>query len=196
MSVELVVTTSSPTDPSTAQYDETFGQVLKDYEKLMGQDHKPTNFESDKAVLEVLGKTVHRFEDYIDGNQRLKTWLESYVDLLFTVSATLWENTEVVSLTHERLAPPVLLYSNVSFRQHPSPEQTICNAIVVLIEVSLFQNLHAPVLVTTMMTIIPRPLLKLTRTTSRLWNSSIVFNFTFNASTISMVSPSYPTQPG
>lgn len=101
MSVELVVTTSSPTDPSTAQYDETFGQVLKDYEKLMGQDHKPTNFESDKAVLEVLGKTVHRFEDYIDGNQRLKTWLESYVDLLFTVSATLWENTEVVSLTHD-----------------------------------------------------------------------------------------------
>jgi len=39
--------------------------------------------------------------------------LESYVDLLFTISATLWENTQAVSLTHgDSLLP---FYCNISF---------------------------------------------------------------------------------
>lgn len=95
MSVELVVT-----DPSTAQYDKTFGRALEDFEKLMGQDRKPTDFQSAKAVLEVLSRTVQRFrvDDFRASNQRLTTWLESYVNLLFTVSETLWETTQDVSV--------------------------------------------------------------------------------------------------
>ena len=143
--MELVVTASSPTvttDPSVSQYNDTFRSALNDFEKLMGQDHKPTNFESAEAVLEELGKTVQLFNSYHAGNQRLKTWLESYVDLLFTVSATLWETTRAVSLTHESL---LLCYCTLTSLSHqpPSPEKTICNAIVVLTEVILFQTLHA-----------------------------------------------------
>ena len=113
MSIELAVTASSPTvttDPSTSQYNDTFGRALNDFEKLMGQDYKPTNFESAKAALEELGKTVHLYD--VDGfragnqiNQSPTTWLESYVDLLFTVSAKLWETTQAVSLTHDSLLP-------------------------------------------------------------------------------------------
>ena len=90
-------------DPSTTQYNETFGPASNDFEKLMGQDQKSTNFESPKAVLEVLDETVQQFDDFRAGNQKLKTWLESYVDLLFTVSAKLWENTQAVSLAHDSL---------------------------------------------------------------------------------------------
>src|ERR1700733_6991934 len=98
MSMELVVAASSSTvttdvtDPSTSQYDDIFGRALNDFEKLMGQNYKPTNFESAKAVLELLDIWVPHFDEFMDGNQRLKlkTWLELYVDLLFTVSAMLW----------------------------------------------------------------------------------------------------------
>jgi len=55
----------------------------------MGQDHKLTNSESAKAVLEELSKTVQHFYGFRAGNQMLKTWLESYVVILVTVSATL-----------------------------------------------------------------------------------------------------------
>jgi hypothetical protein len=92
-------------DPSTSQYVDIFGRALNDFEKLMGQDYKPTNFESAKAISEVLGETVNQFD--VDGfradNQSLTTWLESYVDLLFTVSAKLWETTQAVSVTHDSL---------------------------------------------------------------------------------------------
>jgi len=94
------------TDPTTSQYDDTFGRALTDFEKLtglLGQDYKPANFDSAKAVLEVLDKTVQQFDDFRPDNQGLRTWLESYVDLLFTVSATLWEATQTVSLTHDSL---------------------------------------------------------------------------------------------
>jgi hypothetical protein len=109
MSIELVVTAPSPTvatDPSTSEYNATFGRASNDFEKLMAQDdHKPTDFESAKAVLEVLGETVKLFDadGFRAGNQSLTTWLKSYVDLLFTVSATLWESTQAVSLTHYSL---------------------------------------------------------------------------------------------
>ncbi|KAF8493471.1 hypothetical protein F5888DRAFT_1806235 [Russula emetica] len=94
MEMEMVLTASSPTvttDPSTSQYNDTFGRALKVFEKPMGQDHKPTDFESAKAVLEVLGETVQLFDvnGFRASNQSLKMWLESYVDILFTVSATL-----------------------------------------------------------------------------------------------------------
>ena len=107
--MELRVTASRstvPTDPSAAQYNDVLGCAVYDFETLMGQDHKlPTNFQSAYAVLAVLDKTVHRFHDYRAGNQRLKMWLESYVDLLFTVSAKLWEATQAVSPTHDSLLP-------------------------------------------------------------------------------------------
>jgi hypothetical protein len=158
----------------------------------MGQDHKPPNFESAKAVSEELDKTVQLFDSFRAGNQSLKTWLESHVDLLFTVSATLWETTQAVSLTHDLLLPCYCTLTSPS-HQPPSPEKAICNAIVVLIEVSLFQKLHARVPVMTIMIITPRPLMKLTRATNRLWSSSTVFNITSNASMIFMISPSPPT---
>lgn len=194
MSIELVATASSPTattDPSISQYDDTFGRALNDFERLMGQDYyRPTNLESAKAVLEVLDNIVKPFDfDGLSaGDQSLTTWLESFVDLLFTVSATLWETTQTVSLTHE-------CYCTLTSLSHqpPSPEKTICNAIVVLLEVSLFQKLHVRVPVMTIMTIISRLLINLTRATSRSWISSIVFNITSNVSTISIIPPSPPT---
>ena len=108
MDIELVATTSNPTvpvatDPSTSQYDETFSRASNDFEKLMGQDLKPTKLESVEAILEVLGETVQQFDDFRAGNHGLQTWLESYVNLLFTVSAKLWEATQTVSLTHDSL---------------------------------------------------------------------------------------------
>jgi hypothetical protein len=145
-SIELVVTTSSPTvtqavstDPSTSQYNETFGRALNGFENLMGQDHKPTKFESPDAVLEVLDGTVEQFNAFRAGNHGLKTWLESYVDLLFTVSEKIWESetTQTVSFTHGPLLPCYCTLTSLSHQPH-SPEKTICNAIVVLIEVSLF----------------------------------------------------------
>jgi hypothetical protein len=141
MPLELVEAASNPTvttDPSTTQYDDTFGRALNDFKKLMGQDHKLTNFKSPEAVSTVLSKTVQLFDDadFRAGNQSLKTWLESYVDLLFTVSATLWETTQTVSLTRDSL-PSRPCYCTLMSPSHqpPSPENTICNAIVVLIEV-------------------------------------------------------------
>ena len=107
MSIELVVTASSPTvttDPSTSQYGAELDRALKDFEKLMEQDdYKPTSFESPEAVSEELLKTVQRFDDFRGGNKRLKTWLEYYVDIIFTISATLWEPTQAVSLTRDSL---------------------------------------------------------------------------------------------
>ena len=81
----------------------------------MGQDYEPTNFESAEAVLEVLKKTVHQFNDFRTGDQKQNMWLEFYVDLLFTVSATLWETTQAVSVAYKS---PVCL-SNVSFPSAP-----------------------------------------------------------------------------
>ena len=86
------VETASRTDPSPSQYNDIFGRASNYFEKLMRQDqfyHKPSEFESAEAVLDVLYETVHRFDDFIVGDQRLKTWLEFYVDMLFKVSATL-----------------------------------------------------------------------------------------------------------
>jgi hypothetical protein len=108
MSIELVETASSPTvttDPTISQYSDIFDHALYDFQKLMGQDHKPTNFKSIEAVLKELSETVQHFSDFYTGNQSLMTWLESYVDLLFTVSATVWETTQVVSLTRDSPLP-------------------------------------------------------------------------------------------
>jgi hypothetical protein len=51
----------------------------------MGQDHKPTDFESAKVVLEVLGKTVQLFDVDGGGNQSLKTWLDPMLISLLRV---------------------------------------------------------------------------------------------------------------
>ena len=88
------------TDPTTFQYKDTFGGVLTDFEKLIGQDYKPTtDYDSAEAVKEVLDETVQK----LDVSERLKTLLGPYVDILFMVSATLWEDTQSVSLAHGSL---------------------------------------------------------------------------------------------
>jgi hypothetical protein len=100
--------TSGPTtnpSSSAADYDKTFGRALNDYKKLTGQDLNthpfalnPNNFKSTDAVLKVLQAKVEAFDDVRDGNEMLMTWLGSYVSLLFTISSTLWESPETVSL--------------------------------------------------------------------------------------------------
>ena len=105
---ELVVTALSTTavtattDPTDSQYKDIFGVAFNDFEKLMGQDFKRINFKSSKAVLEELEKTVDGFRE---DNEELKTWLESYVDLLLMVSESVWEATQDVSFTHHPLLP-------------------------------------------------------------------------------------------
>jgi hypothetical protein len=186
MDIELVETTSNQivpvtTNTFTSHFHKTFGSALNDFEKLMGQDHKHIKFESPEAVMEVLDETVQQFNDFRDGNHGLKTWLESYADLLFTVSE-LWksETIQAVSLNHDSLLQCYYILMSLS-HQHHSPEKAISNAIVVLVEVSLFQKIHPRVPVMTIN--IPRLLLKSKRATSRLWISSTVINSTFNAST-------------
>jgi hypothetical protein len=87
-----------------SEYDKTFGRALNDYKKLTGQDLNthpfalnPNNFKSSDAVLKVLQEKVKALDGVRDDNEMLMTWLEYYVTLLFTVSATLWESTEIVS---------------------------------------------------------------------------------------------------
>ena len=113
--MDLVGTASGPTattDPSISQYNDIFGHALNAFEKLIRQYYKgrdkPTDFESAEAALIVLDETVRRFGNFRADNQKLLTWLESYVDLLFTVSATLWETTQTVSLTHDPFCINVL----------------------------------------------------------------------------------------
>ena len=186
MDIELVESTPNQivavtTDTFTSHFNKTFGRALNDFEKLMGQDHRHTKFESPEAVMEVLDETVQQFNDFRDGNHGLKTWLKSYADLLFTVSEH-WKSEIIhaVSTTHDSLLPCYYILTSLS-HQHHSPEKAISNAIVVLIEVSLFQKLHPRVPVMTI--IIPRLLSKSKRATSPLWISSTVINSTFNAST-------------
>ena len=105
--------TSVPTtnrSSSASDYDDTVGRALNGYKKLTGQDlntHSfalnPDNFRSSDAILKVLEERVKALYEVRDDNEMLMTWLEYYVSLLFTVSATLWESTEIVSfkgLTH------------------------------------------------------------------------------------------------
>lgn len=60
----------------------------------------------------------------------------------------------------------MLLNSNISSQMPPSPEKTICKAIVVLASHrgQSLQKLHARVPVMTIITITPRPLIKLNTT--------------------------------
>jgi hypothetical protein len=171
MDIELVETTPNQivavtTDTFTSHFNKTFGRALNDFEKLMGQDHRHTKFESPEAVMEVLDETVKKFNGFRAGNHGLKTWLESYADLLFTVSE-LWKSEIIhaVSTTHDSLLPCYYILTSLS-HQHHSPEKAISNAIVVLIEVSLFQKLQPRVPVMTI--IIPRLLSKSKRATSPL----------------------------
>ncbi|KAI0262687.1 hypothetical protein BGY98DRAFT_1104080 [Russula aff. rugulosa BPL654] len=122
MDIELVETTPSPlaivsvpvmTGPSTSQFNEKFDLASNNFKKLLGQ-RDPTKFESPEAVFKAIDETVQQFNDFRAGNHSLKTWLESYVDLLFRVSEKLWESK--------------------STEAPPSPEKMICNAIVILIE--------------------------------------------------------------
>ena len=160
MDIELVETTPNRIVPvttatdSTSHFHETFGRALHDFEKLMGHGHKHIKFESPEAVMEVLHETLKQFNDFRDGDHALKTWLESYADLLFTVSE-LWkrENIQAVSPTHDSLLPCYYILTSLS-HQHHSPEKAISNAIVVLVKVSQFQKLHPRVPV--MSIIIPR----------------------------------------
>ena len=169
------------TDTFTSHFHKTFGRALHDFEKLTGHGHKHIKFESPEAVMEVLDETVQQFNDFRDGDHALKTWLKSYADLLFTVSE-LWKSEIIhaVSPTQDSLLPCYYILTSLS-HQHHSPEKAISNAIVVLVEVSLFQKLHPRVPVMTI--IIPRLLSKSKRATSPLWISSTVINSTFNAST-------------
>ena len=94
------------TDPTTSQYKDTFGGVLTDFENLMGQDYKPTtDYGSAEAVKKAIEEVLDKTKQKYDGSDGLKTWLESYVDLLFTVSATLWETTQSVSFAHDYSLP-------------------------------------------------------------------------------------------
>ena len=111
MNIELVETTPNrivpvTTDSFTSHFHKTFGRALHDFEKLMGQDHKHIKFESPEAVMEVLHETVKQFDDFRDGDHGLKTWLESYADLLFTVSE-FWKSEVIhaVSPAHDSLLP-------------------------------------------------------------------------------------------
>jgi hypothetical protein len=195
MDIELVETTPNrivpvTTNSFTSHFHKTFGRALHDFEKLMGQDHKHIMFESSEAVMKVLHETVKQFNDFRDGDHGLKTWLESYAHLLFTVSEH-WESEIIhaVSPTHDSLLLCYYILTSLS-HQHHSPEKAISNAIVVLIEVSLFQKLHPRVPVVTIT--IPRLLWKSKRATSPLWIFSTVINSTFNASTNITSSPPKP----
>ena len=154
MDIDLVETTPNPIvavtkDTFTSHFHKTFGGALHDFEKLMGQDYKHIKFESSEAFMKVLHETLKQFNDYRAGDHGLKTWLESYADLLFTVSE-LWKSEIIhaVSPTHDSLLPCYYILTSLS-HQHHSPEKAISNAIVVLIEVSLFQKLHPRVPVMT-----------------------------------------------
>jgi hypothetical protein len=100
------MSTGDPIDvPSTSEYTRVFGRAMNRYKKLTGQDldthtlsSKPDKFGSKGAVLDALRGQMEAFDEFRQGNEILMMWLESIVDILFTVSAKLGESTEAVRI--------------------------------------------------------------------------------------------------
>jgi hypothetical protein len=102
-------TSNATTDNSTPDYTKIFDPATDSYRTLIGikgQDllgdtpfaSKLDNFKSTGAVWNVLRSQMGSFDEFRQGNERLMTWLEYIVDLLFMLSKKLEGSPQAVSV--------------------------------------------------------------------------------------------------
>jgi hypothetical protein len=110
--------------PSTDNFTAIFNAASIEYQKLTGKSLDTHPFASQldtcqipEAISHVLRTQAQAFSKFRKGDEKLMTWLDPTVHILFTVSATLGEGVGLVSnLVHFYMA--VLLHSVFS-HSHP-----------------------------------------------------------------------------
>lgn len=135
--------TSPTASSSTSTFQSIFNASLQAYEnktknKLL--DHPLANqlqtCDSPIAVLSVLQDLIQQFDQRRISDDRLKTWLNPTVNVLYSFSATLSEGVGLVSITsHSMICTLTIIY------QVFSPTKTIFAGIGVLLLVSFLIDL-------------------------------------------------------
>ena len=115
---------ATSTDPSISNFTSIFEAATKEYKKLTKKDLQTHIFaaqpefdrcDSPRVVLDVFRKQAQAFDEFRKGDDRLMTWLDPTVNILFACSATLGKGLALVVclkgfvlfrvMTHEFLAP-------------------------------------------------------------------------------------------
>lgn len=101
--IRMATTSKQVADPSISNFTSIFETATKEYKKLTKKDLQTDTFaaqfdryDTPGAVLEVFRKQALAFDDFRKGDDRLMTWLDLTVNILFTCSATLGEGLALV----------------------------------------------------------------------------------------------------
>jgi hypothetical protein len=99
----MATTSNQTTDPSISNFTSIFEAATKEYKKLTKKDLQTHPFaaqfdgcDSPAAVLDVFRNQAQAFDEFRKGDDRLMTWLDPTVNVLFTCSATLGEGLALV----------------------------------------------------------------------------------------------------
>jgi len=143
---------SPPTaSSSSSNFQPVLNAALDAYEKTTKKkllDHplatQLQSCDSPTAILSVLQDLIQRFEQNRSSDERLRTWLDPTVNVLFAFSATLGEG---VSLVIHQSRYLVRICSLIEFFQVFSPAKVIFAGIGVLLLVSIRLDPSVPVIV-------------------------------------------------
>ena len=96
-------TADRPTSPSTDNFTAIFNAASAEYQKVTGNRLNTHPFaaqldacQSPKAVSDILRTQAQAFSKFSRGDEKLMTWLDPIVHILFTISATLGEGIGLV----------------------------------------------------------------------------------------------------
>ena len=139
-------TSNQTTDLSTANFTAIFDAASNEYKTLTKQDLQThpfaaafENSNSPDSVMNIFRKQAQVFDKFCKGDDKLMTWLNPIVNILFIFSGTLGEGIGIVSIQ------PFMMYQPCGhlLSQPFSPAKTIFAGIGVLLGVSLFpHSLH------------------------------------------------------
>jgi hypothetical protein len=99
----MATSSKQVTDPSVSNFISIFETATKEYKKLTKKDLQTHSFaaqfdrcDSPAAVLDVFRNQAQAFDEFRKDDDKLMTWLDPTVNILFTCSATLGEGLALV----------------------------------------------------------------------------------------------------
>ncbi|KAI0248658.1 hypothetical protein BJV78DRAFT_1234383, partial [Lactifluus subvellereus] len=113
----MATTSKQVTGLSISNFTSIFEAAAKEYKKLTKKDLQTHPFvaqfdrcDSPAAVLDVFRKQAQAFDEFRKGDDKLMTWLDPTVKIIFTCSATLGEGLALVPFS-----PAKMVFAGISF---------------------------------------------------------------------------------
>jgi hypothetical protein len=164
---------STPASSSSPNFQFVLNAALEAYEKTVKSkllDHplttQPQSCDSPSSILSILTDLVQQLGQSRTSDERLRTWLDPTVNVLFAFSATLGEGVGLVILKNHY---PTGIFALIVVFQVISPAKVIFAGIGVLLQASIYLDL-------TMRMVMTQESVRRPRTSMRAKTCSLIYS--------------------